>query len=45
MKSFRNFSNVMVDEFRNVNPVDILNYKYVVIENPKASVDFLSAKI
>lgn len=45
MKSFANFSNIMVDEFRNVNPVDILNYKYVVIENPKASVDFLSAKM
>ena len=45
MKSFANMGNVMVDEFRNVNPIDILNYKYVVIENAQASIDFLSAKI
>lgn len=45
VKSFRNIGSVVVDEFRNINPVDILNYKYVVIENPQASLDFLAAKM
>lgn len=45
VKSFRNIGSVIVDEFRNINPIDILNYKYVVIENPQASLDFLEAKM
>ena len=35
-KSFRNFGNVSVVESRNLNPVDILNYKYLVIANPES---------
>lgn len=33
-KSFRNFNNLIVDEIRNANPVDLMKYKYVVISNP-----------
>lgn len=33
-KSFRNFGNISVVESRNLNPVDILNYKYLAIVNP-----------
>ncbi len=44
-KSFSNISNVKVDEVRNINPVDLLNYKYLVIENPEESVKFLENKM
>lgn len=44
-KSFRNFNNVLIDEVRNLNPVDILNYKYLLIENPKKSLAQISGKL
>jgi large subunit ribosomal protein L4 len=31
VKGFRNFGNVSVEEYRNVNPLMALNYKYLVI--------------
>ena len=34
MKSFKNFGNLEVEEFRNINPVSVLNHKYLVIANP-----------
>ena len=34
-KSFRNFSNLKVDEIRNMNPLDLLKYKYVAIVDPE----------
>ena len=37
MKSFKNFGNVEVEEFRTINPVSILNHKYIVIANPEVS--------
>ena len=37
MKSFKNFGNVSVEEFRTINPVSVLNHKYIVITNPKES--------
>jgi large subunit ribosomal protein L4 len=45
IKSFQNIGSVLVDEFRNINPVDVLNYKYVVIENPEVSLAILSNKL
>jgi large subunit ribosomal protein L4 len=36
-KSFRNFGNVSVEEFRNINPVNILNHTYLIVANPKES--------
>jgi large subunit ribosomal protein L4 len=44
-KSFSNFNNVKLDEVRNLNPIDILNYKYVIIENPDASLKILESRI
>jgi len=44
-KSFSNIGNVEVDEVRNINPVDLLNMKYLVIENPSESIKFLEAKM
>ncbi len=44
-KSFANIGNVTVDEVRNINPIDLLNKKYLVIENPIESVKFIEAKM
>ena len=43
-KSFSNFGNVAVGEARNLNPVDLLNYKFLLIENPEKFVEFLELK-
>ena len=44
-KSFANIGNVVVDEVRNINPVDLVNKKYVVIENPAESIKFIENKM
>jgi large subunit ribosomal protein L4 len=44
-RSFANFGNVKVDEFRNLNPIDMLRYKYLVIENPQEAITQLEARI
>lgn len=36
-KSFSNFGNVDVEELRTINPVSLLNHKYIVIANPEES--------
>lgn len=43
-KSFDNFGNFKLDEVRNLNPVDLLTYKYVVIENPDLSIKSLTER-
>lgn len=43
-KSFRNFGNVKLDEVRNLNPVDILTYTYLILSNPKEVLMFLEKK-
>ncbi len=35
--SFRNFGNVSVEEFRNINPVSILNHTFLIVTNPAES--------
>lgn len=37
-KSFRNIGSVSFDSVANLNPVTVLKHKYIVIENPEASV-------
>ena len=44
-KSFSNFGNVSIEEFRNVNPVSLMNHSYLVIVNPEKSLKALSAKV
>ena len=44
-KSFHNFGSVLVDEVRNLNPLDLLNYKYLIIENPEKSLAQISSKL
>lgn len=43
-KSFRNIFHVTIEEVRNLNPVDVLNYRYLVISNPKGSNEVLESK-
>lgn len=43
-KSFQNIGSLKVDEFRNVNPVDLMNTKFVVISEPAKAFAFLQSK-
>ncbi len=44
-KSFRNFSNVKVGEARNLSPLELATYKYVMFVNPEVSVGAISGKL
>lgn len=44
-KSFRNFGNVAVMQLKDVSPVDLLTYKYVVVANPDDAVAALAARV
>ena len=43
-KSFHNFGNVMTEEMRSLNPVDVMTHKYLVIEKPEAAFATLIAR-
>ena len=43
-KSFGNFGNISIEEVRNINPLSVLNHKYLVIVDPKASLSILEGK-
>ena len=44
-KSFRNFGNVEVVQAKDINPVDLLTYKYVVVADASSSVEILEKRI
>lgn len=44
-KSFNNIGNVSVEEFRNINPVSVLNHTYLIIVNPESSLKLLISKV
>jgi large subunit ribosomal protein L4 len=44
-KSFSNFANIDLDDVKNMNPLDLLNHKYVVVVGPEASMKFIENKI
>lgn len=44
-KSYNNIPFVEVDELRNLNVLDVVNRRYLIIVNPKESVEFLAAKL
>ncbi len=44
-RGLRNFNNIKLDEFRNINPLDVLNYKYLIIDNPTEAFKFLENKM
>jgi large subunit ribosomal protein L4 len=43
-KSFRNIPSLEIVFLKNLNPMDVLQYKYLLIENPVESVKFLEAR-
>jgi large subunit ribosomal protein L4 len=43
-KSFRNISVLDMVFLKNLNPLDVLNHKYLLIENPTESVKFLESR-
>jgi len=44
-KSFRNFGNVLVAQVKDINPVDLLTYKYVVVAEPAKALETLESRI
>ncbi|TSC70280.1 MAG: large subunit ribosomal protein L4 [Parcubacteria group bacterium Gr01-1014_46] len=44
-KSFANLNNLLVDEIRNMSPLDLMKYKYVVISNPDVGLPQISSKL
>lgn len=44
-KSFKNFGNVEVSEFKNLNPVQLLNYKYLIISEPEKAFEIAEKRI
>ncbi|MES2059729.1 MAG: 50S ribosomal protein L4, partial [Patescibacteria group bacterium] len=44
-KSFANVGSVFVSEIRNINPLDLLKYKYLVIGNPEKSVEIIKERL
>jgi large subunit ribosomal protein L4 len=44
-KSFHNFGNVSIEEFRNINPVSILDHAYLIVVDPEKSLKALAAKV
>lgn len=45
MRSLQNFGHIVLAETRNMSPIDLLDYKYIVIANPKESLAFLESKM
>lgn len=45
MMSFRNFSNVEVGNIKDLNPLDVLGYKYLIITNPEKSFEILNSRL
>ena len=43
-KSFANIPTIEIDEVRNINPVDLLNHRYIIISQPTESIAFLRGK-
>jgi large subunit ribosomal protein L4 len=44
-KSFRNLSYLTIDDIHNLNPVDVMKYRYMIISAPKESLAFLESKL
>lgn len=44
-KSFRNFGNMEVKPVKDINPVDLLTYKYVVMADPNTALETLKARV
>lgn len=45
LKSFRNFGNLEVGQLKDLNALDLMQYKYLVMTDPEKSISNLSAKL
>jgi large subunit ribosomal protein L4 len=45
LKSFKNIGNVMTEEVRNINPLEVMSKKYLIIENPEVAFKTLLARV
>jgi large subunit ribosomal protein L4 len=43
-KSFRNLPQLEIVFLKNINPLDVLSYQYLLIENPEESIKFLESR-
>jgi large subunit ribosomal protein L4 len=44
-KSFRNIGSITATDIRNLNPVEVLKAKYILIENPEKSIALVEARL
>jgi len=44
-KSFRNFGNVVVAQVRDINPVELLTHKYIIVLAPEVSLKILETRV
>ena len=44
-KSFRNISSVELESMANLNPVEVLKYKFLIIENPAAAIKTIENRL
>lgn len=44
-KAYRNIGSLTLEEVRNLNPVDLVNKKFLVIENPAEALPVLAARL
>ena len=44
IKSFKNIGSVSLGKLSDVNPAELLNFKYLIITDPKESFSFLEGK-
>lgn len=44
IKSFSNFGNIRTEELRNLNPIDVMTHKYLIIEKPETAFKALIAR-
>jgi len=44
VKSFRNIGSTMISAVRDMNPVSVLKYKYLILENPEAAVAIIESR-
>ncbi len=44
-KSFRNFGNMTVVQAKDINPVDLLTYKYVVMVEPQSTLEVIEKRV
>ncbi|MEN9912771.1 MAG: hypothetical protein RLY66_179 [Candidatus Parcubacteria bacterium] len=42
-KSFRNIGSIAIEEFRNINPVSIMNHTFLIVTNPEVSLKTLGS--